>query len=559
MRLSCTTKLISCLMFLAVLMAACQAKPAEPAQTAVSPAATAAPAITLPADKGKLFAGSGACAVCHTSMVDKGGQDVSNDSLWRSTMLANAARDPYWLATVRSEVDQHPALQETIEKKCATCHMPMAETTALAEGEKAEILDAGFLSVEHPLHPLAMDGVSCTLCHQVEPDNFGRAESFSGGYLVDTTRPVGERLAYGPYVIGEAQATVMKSVSGYQPLLGEHLAQSEMCGACHDLLTPYVDREGQVAGEFGEQMIYSEWLNSAYKERKSCQDCHMPLGQGGVQLSTTGGPKRSPFYQHIFVGGNAFMGRILQANGEALGVTASAEHFEATIARVVQQMSIQTVVMLVNKVRLEGQTLLGEVAIQNQVGHKFPAGFPSRRVWLHIVVKDAAGQVVFESGAVGPDGRITGNDNDDDPTRYEPHYAVLSTPDQVQIYEGIMFDSDGQVTTTLLRGAVYGKDNRLLPVGFDVKKASKDTAVMGEAAQDKNFSAGGDLLQLELDLGQAQGPLTLLVELFYQSIGYRWSQNLMLQQNGEAQLWAQYYASVPNLPLLAASVEVQVK
>lgn len=558
MHLRCTIKLISYLIFLAVLLAGCQAKPAEPTPTAV-PQATAAPVRALPAERGRLFAGSGACAVCHTSMIDEGGQDVSNDSLWRSTMLANAARDPYWQATVRSEVLQHPALQETIEKKCATCHMPMAETTALADGEKAKILDDGFVSAEHLLHSLAMDGVSCTLCHQVEPGNFGQAESFSGGYLVDLTRPAGERLAYGPYVIGKAQATVMKSVSGYQPLLGEHLAQSEMCGACHDLLTPYVDSQGKVAGEFGEQMIYSEWLNSAYKEQKTCQDCHMPLGQGGVQLSTTGGPKRSPFYQHIFVGGNAFMGRIFQANAEALGVTASADHFEATIAQAVQQMSTQAAVLMVNGARVEGDKLLGEVSIQNQVGHKFPAGFPSRRVWLHIVVKDAAGQVVFESGAVSPDGRIAGNDNDDDPTRYEPHYTVLSAPDQVQIYEGIMFDSDGQVTTILLRGAVYGKDNRLLPVGFEMAKASKDTAVMGEAAQDKNFSAGGDLLQLEFDLGQAGGPFTLLVELLYQSIGYRWSQNLMLQESAEAQRWAQYYATVPNLPLLAASVEVQVK
>ena len=63
-------------------------------------------------------------------------------------------------------------------------------------------------------------------------------------------------------------------------------------------------------------------------------------------------------------------------------------------------------------------------------------------------------------------GRFTGNDNDGNPAQYEPHYAVLSQPDQVQIYEGIIVNSDGQVTTTLLRAASYIKDNRLLPAGF---------------------------------------------------------------------------------------------
>ena len=98
--------------------------------------------------------------------------------------------------------------------------------------------------------------------------------------------------------------------------------------------------------------------------------------------------------------------------------------------------------------------------------------------------------MVFESGAVSADGSITGNDNDADPARYEPHYAALTSPDQVQIYEGIMLNSDGQVTTTLLRAARYIKDNRLLPAGFQPNAQQPAMDPRGDAAQDADFTRG---------------------------------------------------------------------
>ena len=42
-----------------------------------------------------------------------------------------------------------------------------------------------------------------------------------------------------------------------------------------------------------------------------------------------------------------------------------------------------------------------DVLVESQVGHKLPSGFPSRRVWLHLIVQDANGGVVFELGKLG--------------------------------------------------------------------------------------------------------------------------------------------------------------
>jgi hypothetical protein len=106
-----------------------------PSETRETPEAQATESVRpfLPAQGGALasasndwFATAGICVVCHQNNVDEAGNDVSNGEYWRSTMMANAAKDPYYLAGVSIEVDHYPEFGAVIEAKCNTCHMPMA-------------------------------------------------------------------------------------------------------------------------------------------------------------------------------------------------------------------------------------------------------------------------------------------------------------------------------------------------------------------------------------------------------------------------------------------------
>ncbi len=515
-------------------------------------------ALPLPTERGEFFSGSGTCAICHTNMVDESGVDVSIDTFWRSTMMANAARDPYWQASVRREVLDHPDYRAIIEDKCATCHMPMARFSVAALGGEGKVLDEGFLDAAHEDHALAIDGVSCTLCHQIEETDFGEIASFSGGFVVDTDLPAGERLNYGPFLMEESQAAVMQIASGFIPIQSAHIKQSEQCATCHTLYTPYVDAEGQIAGEFPEQTPYLEWLNSDYQGLQACQDCHMPVADGAVQLSITGGIPRSPFAKHFFVGGNIYMLNVLSVFGEEREVTASSEHFGATIERVTEQLQNRVATVAVEDSGLSGTQLRTIVSVRSLVGHKFPTGFPSRRTWLHVTVQDADGEMVFESGAVDTDGSIIGNDNDVDPAKYEPHYQAIVSPDQVQIYEAIIQNTEGEVTTGLLRAAAYAKDNRILPLGFSKPDAAGDVAVYGEAATDDDFLGGEDRVEYSVELGNAHRPFSVTVELLYQSVGYRWAQNMGQHDALEIARFLNYYQAVPNLPVVVATTTVVV-
>jgi hypothetical protein len=377
--------------------------------------------------------------------------------------------------------------------------------------------------------------------------------------VIDTDLPAGERLIFGPYPISEEQSAMMQAASGYPAVQSQHITQAELCATCHTLYTPYVDATGQIAGEFPEQTAYLEWTHSNYQGTHACQDCHMPAAQGVVRISTVSDSTQSPFAQHFFVGGNAYMLEILKTFGEERQVTASSEQFEAKKGRTLDQLQNRTATLVIEEGELSGSHLTVVVVVQSLAGHKFPTGFPSRRAWLHFTVQDADGGVVFESGAVNSDGSIVGNDNDADVATFEPHYQqVIASPDQVQIYEAIMQDSEGGVTTALLRGAGYLKDNRLPPSGFDKETASEDIAVHGQAMEDADFTGGEDRVPYAIELGNAGGPFTVTVELLYQSVGYRWAQNLRRHEAPEPARFLDYYKAVPNLPVVIARATAEV-
>lgn len=278
----------------------------------------------------------------------------------------------------------------------------------------------------------------------------------------------------------------------------------------------------------------------------------MPKAEGAVLVSTVGGEARAPFAKHVFVGGNAYLLGMLIAFREELDVQAAGEELEATVDRTREQLEKRTASLSFHDVSLSDSQLVAEVAIRSQAGHKLPSAFPARRAWLHLWVADGDGSVVFESGAWDSTGAIVGNDNDLDPRRYEPHYVEIDRPEEVQIYESIMQTSEGEVTTALLRGSAYIKDNRLLPAGFDKATASPDIMVQGVATNDADFAAGGDNLRYVVDVGVAPRPFTLNVELLYQSVGYRWAQNLRRHEAPEIARFQGYYAATPNRPLVLA-------
>ncbi len=535
----------------------------SPARTQTASPAEKPPAATdrsLVSAKNDWFSTAAACDTCHRNLKDASSRDISQAENWRASMMANAARDPYYLASVSLEAAASPEYADAIQDKCSTCHMPMAHFSDAHEGIASLMFGAeGYLSPVHPRHDLAWDGVSCTVCHQIPANPSGVEIKHSGNLDIAFDAPGGERLLYGPYPVDEVGLMIMRGGSGFSPQESNHIRASQLCAACHELYINYIGEDGAISQElFPEQTPYAEWLHSAYAGEASCQSCHMDRAQGKVAISNLTADKKHPHFAiHDFHGGNVYMLSMLQTFGDEIGVQATEENFASLIARTTEELQRNTARLSISPPAAQDDTLTFAITIESLTGHKFPTSFPSRRVWLHVIVKDANGTVVFESGRPAADGSIAGNANDASPDAYEPHYDLITSPDQVQIYEDIMQTPSGEVTTMQMRASGYIKDNRLLPAGFDKATASPYIAVTGAAARDENFTGDGDTLTYRIATGSAPGPFTVQAELLYQAVSYRWEQNTLEHDTPQTEALGIYTQAMENIPLVIASQSVQ--
>ncbi len=494
----------------------------------------------------EVFVTSDSCMACHNSLRTPAGEDVSIGAAWRASMMANSSRDPYWQAAVRREVLDHPDAGDAIEDECATCHMPMSRTDARLKGDEGEVFDHLPVTDERDrADRLAHDGVACSLCHQITDRNLGAPASLTGGYVISPANTPQPRPVFGPFKIERGMTTIMRSATRFQPTEAAHVRQSELCATCHTLVTKARGPKGEIIGELPEQMPFQEWQHSAYAgEQRSCQSCHMPVVEEDTPISSVLGAPRKGFARHTFIGGNTFMQRMLNRYRDELGVAAAPEEMEASIAATLANLQKSTAELSIDEAARSGNRLRVTLGVRNLTGHKLPTGYPSRRAWLHVTVRDGAGRVVFESGAIGPNGAIAGNDNDADALTFEPHHTEIRTPSQVQIYESIMSDLTGRPTTALLKAVRYLKDNRLVPRGFDKATANPQIAVVGAAAHDADFGDAGDRVRYAIDINAADGPFQVDAELRFQVIGFRWAENLRPYTSEETHRFVGYYESM---------------
>lgn len=511
-------------------------------------------------DRTPEFRTSDRCVACHNELKTNSGEDISIGFQWRASIMANSARDPYWQGSVRRESIDHPESQADIEDECSICHMPISHLTAKSEGQKTKIFEHLPISDSDQGHRAAADGVSCSVCHQIEKSRLGTSESFNGNVAIASPENKAQRPEYGPFVIDAGHRRVMQSsTGGFVPEQGDQIRDSALCGSCHTLKTKALGAGGNEIGSLPEQMPYQEWLHSDYRDKRTCQSCHMPEVQEAVPITALFGSPRVGMHRHEFIGANFFMQRILNGHRDELGVAALAPELSSAADRTAHFLQTQSARVSIHNLRTTAAGLSMDVLVENLTGHKLPTAYPSRRSWLHVVVRDSAGRVVFESGALNADGSIVGNHNDADPLQFEPYYREIDSPQQVQIFEPILKDAQGKVTTGLLSAIGYLKDSRILPSGFDKQTAEPDIAVVGEAASDPDFNDKGALTRYVIKTGDAVGPFHVEAELWYQPISFRWAHNLAQYKAMEPQRFVGYYetASEHSASVLARAEAVR--
>ncbi len=506
--------------------------------------------ITLPIGDNPYFVGSGKCEGCHgfdnngIASLDSLGNDINVVDDWRATMMANSAKDPFWRAKVSHEVLVNPALQQDIETKCTACHAPMGHFTAKFEGQEH------YSIAEMMADSLALDGVSCVTCHQISNEQLGDLNS--GNILFNLEE------MYGPYF--DVFEGPMTEFVGIEPVFAEHILDAGLCAPCHSLLTNTVDLEGNETGDlFVEQATYHEWLNSKYStEFVSCQSCHMPRLQDSVVISSNyiNLEAQYGYGLHELVGANTFMLNLMKDNIEELGITATEENFDATIEATMEMLQQKSIEIDLTPIALYSDTAKFALSILNKAGHKFPSGYPSRRAFVEFVVLDVELDTLFKSGALQSDYEVEGHD-----AHFEPHHKIITQTDQVQIYEFVLGDVEGNFTTLLERAAIALKDNRLPPIGFSINHEVYDTTqIVGAAYTDANFNwedetegSGKDVIYYHIPMNAYEGDISVSAKIYYQALPPKWMAEMFAESTPEIDLFRDMYDQTDQTPVLVKS------
>ncbi len=443
---------------------------------------------------------SNQCMSCHAGLVEPFGPSmfiafeeghngygdpgwhVSPYGEWRWTPMGLAGRDPVFYAQLESEVEIlkkefAPEMADEISKNlvdtCLRCHGAMGkhqfdldktnpeDKFGLHHVYETADADEHIGQGQSKYGALARDGISCVICHRSQPrpqpDGDERPylqhfldHSITGNFYLGPADEI-----YGPFKDDEISSYVMEHSMAMKPKYNEYISSSQMCGTCHTVNLPAVDRPLEslppdereldlVAGEnvplfkkfrhHVEQATYLEWLNSEFENEfnkdnpkaKSCQDCHMSKGlkvdEHGIditQISTRIAAVQDKHYpdaenltshenlnirireegyrRHNFSGLNAFLLEIVNQFDDVLGVrkhdfmTGSRIDVDNTIKQFQQTARSETADLEVN-IKREGRMLAATVNIQNKVGHRFPSGVGFRRAFLELLVIENEGQ-----------------------------------------------------------------------------------------------------------------------------------------------------------------------
>jgi mono/diheme cytochrome c family protein len=434
----------------------------------------------------------------------------------------------------------------------------------------------------------------------LNPGQSGFAATFSGSFDMGS----GEVLN-GPFA--NPKPAAMNNALGIRPEHNQHIQSSEVCGTCHTVRLPIL-RDGATIGHTYEQTTYAEWAFSSYRtgatpdgplplgaglQAQSCQGCHMPsraadgrpfaskiasiqeysnfpqtdhtLEPNAIDL-----PIREGVARHTLVGLNVFLIKMAQQFSEFLGLRVqdpmlrerAVDPLDTTERAMLEQADKTTASVRISDAHIADDYLDVTVSVTNRSGHKFPSGVGFRRAFLEFVVRDDSGKLLWASGRTNAAGLILGRRGEALPSelwwqpdcsarieplsrRHQPHYQVIDSQEQVQIYEELAAEPEGSaarcdagsenagpLTTSFLSRCSKVKDNRLLPAGFlgleDRMRIATGLGARRDLAEEAGPSGvgddpdyrtgGGDTLVYRIPLSELSGRKPKLqARLYYQA------------------------------------------
>jgi len=402
---------------------------------------------------------------------------------WRGSMMAHAARDPFFFACMAISNQDAPDAGDL----CIRCHSP----AGWLEGRSIPTDGSALNNNDR-------ESVQCDFCHKlVKPTPLGvnpyptDADYTAGTYSQDqaylaTLADIPPAAGNGMYVADASNAKrgpFLDAAARHKMFYSPFHKDAALCGTCHDVSNPAFSKnpDGTYSPNsfdapppdfdpqtmFPVERTYSEWTASAYNTAigvfapqfggnktyvSTCQDCHM-RDVTGYGCNKAGAPLREDLPLHDMTGGNTFIPSLV---AQMFPAEVDPAALAAGVARATSML--QRAATLELTVTPDAGGYRAQVRVTNETGHKLPSGYPEgRRIWINIQAYDLGGVLVYESGAYDPDSGVLEHDAAAKIYHIEPGISADLAP--------VLGLPAGPSFHFVLNNQVY-LDNRIPPRGF---------------------------------------------------------------------------------------------
>ncbi len=374
------------------------------------------------------------CRSCHPDFYEQ----------WKQAMMSQAYTH-HWdeieyfdLAVAHAE--KVPALKGPVDG-CNGCHTPMA-------------FMAGDVTPPRPSeNSRANESVSCDVCHTINGWNGEVPYNFSF-----TSSPGRKKYGAKPGLVSPHHDTEYH----------ELFTQTELCGNCHNEMSPY---------GIWVKSTQIEWKEGPYaKEGVPCHQCHMPktLGKNATMA------KEDMVAQHLFHGAHDA--------GKVAGTIELRIHPSE------------------REVPYNGTVVLSAQLFNAKTGHKFPSGsVEDRIVWLHVTATDADGKVyhlpVDKKGFAGEEYTIASD---------VLAYQDMGVPKGIANFAGVQRDGV-PVGDRIFRMPYFDPEGRMTIMQWNTKSLGVDYRIGPRETKTETFT-------WVLPEDVAAGPVTVKAQLNYQKL-----------------------------------------
>ncbi len=336
------------------------------------------------------MSGSESCgtARCHEQIVKE----------WQVSAHRYSAMDAAF-QSVQEVMAQQNGAEST--RYCGGCHDPVSLFSGAKNVFTEELTNlAGY-----------QEGVSCIVCHAIEEtDVKGNAN-----YVITQPNRYMFELDEGKTARFFRDFLLRAYPRNHVETLQHRLFKSpEFCAACHK---QFIDEEINQVGWVQLQNQFDNWKNSRWnepgdpRETIECRECHMPLTEShdpssGDELDYNRSARDGKHRSHRFLAANQFMPLALKLEGaqEHVDLTEQWLRGETEIPEIAHKWrsgpAVPLELVVPDSVNPGEDVKVQAVVTNNKVGHDFPTGpLDIIQAWVEIIVKDQAGNIVFQSGS----------------------------------------------------------------------------------------------------------------------------------------------------------------